>query len=143
MKLSKQAQEIIDVISTGRGRFIHVAWTRKVDTLKDYRDRDIRKHVTGSVRAGVEYANLAAKEGDKKGKMKWGVWLAYPFIKGHNEREYVRLTPQGSLAATYTIDGEPTTLAEIGHMLPKRKPSETLAIDVKLEDLTALGSLRY
>ncbi len=123
------ATEIVNTLKNIKGQNIKACWQRPVATPKDC-PLTIVKTVCGYVRAGIDYANLAAvKDGiasgerSEVGPLPWGEWVQFPFIISHKGNEYVRLYPASfdnlKDEVTYTIDGAPATAEQVYRVAKK------------------------
>ena len=144
--VSTRAQAYLDAVGVGVG-IQHVGWTSDVTTAAAHKARKVRKVVTATVMVGVKYADLAVLEGRETGPLPWGHWVVSPHLIGHTGkdgvyREFARLYPvEGTVRATYTIDGVPASKADVDALLTEgaRKPKDApTAITVKMDNLTIL-----
>ena len=120
----KTASEIIANILNAKGQFVTAKWQSVVSTSAAFKALKITKITSAVVRSGIDFANLTSvKDGSANGErnevgsLPWGTWINFPYIIGHNDKEYVRLYP--SLSAnhipkvSYFVDGIETPKAEI------------------------------
>lgn len=125
------ATQIVRALKDRKGQHVLVSWERPLKTLGEV-SMDIRKRTVAYVRAGINYANLAAvKAGIEAGTrdevqgLQWGEWEQFPFIIKHTPRgtskviRYVRLYPavfgnlQNEMVTSYTIDGVAATAEQV------------------------------
>ncbi|RMD51067.1 hypothetical protein D6827_02940 [Candidatus Parcubacteria bacterium] len=100
---------------------------------------DVKKHVHGVFRAGVNYDNKASvQEKRENGELPaenaglpWGEWLKPPYLVSHKGNIYVRLypTPNCKVESYFTIDGEKVSDEEIfGRYVISRYEGDKLVV---------------
>jgi len=147
--VSARAQSYLDAIGKGIG-VQRVAWVSDVATAAA-NPQKVKKYIDCAALVGVKYEDLAALEGREPGPLPWGHWVGLeefgPVLIGHTGkdgiyREYARLYPvEGTIRATYTIDGVPASKADVDALLTAgaRKPKDPpLTITVKMQNLTLI-----
>lgn len=142
---------ILSNLLAKKGQFGTIQWRKALKTYKGTTDK-IEKSVTMSMRAGIDYDNMAiVKEKRVNGELPsenaglpWGKWVAFPYLILHKEKHYVRVYPNGNgkIETEYFCNGAPTTLNEIRHLLLASEiPSgeHPDCITVTLENITHLS----
>lgn len=94
----------------------------------------IEKEVTATVRAGINYDNLATvKEKREIGDLpshnpglKWGKWLVFPYVIEHKGNNYFRFYPftGGKVVTQYFRDGERVEFEQIEQFLLSSEKTE-------------------
>ena len=145
VNLSQRAIHYLSAINSP-GAYTRMVWERKVSTAAAYKGMDVRKRVEAVVRTGIDYQNLAVNEGRKTGDLPYGEWAVFPHIITHKGREYARLYLGGSKPkATYTIDGQDATRAQVMELMTPSARKAMLegdapdAFNVKMEDVVSIG----
>jgi hypothetical protein len=151
--LSLDAKAIVETLRTRKAQHVPATWERAMKTLKGTKE-NITKRTTAYVRAGIDYANLAAvKQGIEAGEreavepLPWGEWVAFPFIIAHKGAEYVRLYPAvfDNLKATveYFIDGKPATVEQVRPLCLasefRERDEAPLCFTLKAESIVSIG----
>ena len=153
MNIIKTASEIIANILNAKGQFVTAKWQSVVKTSASFKHLNITKITSAVVRSGIDFQNLtstkdAIANGTKEanGELPWGSWLSFPYIIGHNNKEYVRLYP--SLSAnhipkvSYFVDGVETPKAEIlGLVTPSTAKKMVEAVAPECFTLTSTNVL--
>jgi hypothetical protein len=133
----KTAKQIIEILLKATGQFTSVKFQSVVKTAAAFKGLNILKITNAVVRSGIDFSNLTSvKDGiangerNEVGSLPWGTWINFPYIIGHNDKEYVRLYP--SLApnhipkVSYFVDGIETPKAEILQYLTASKVASIL-----------------
>lgn len=150
-----KASEIVSTLQTRKGQFMSITWQRNAHTRKDYNGAPIAKRTTATVRAGVNYANLASVkdaiesgEREEVGPLPWGAWRvgAENMIIDHKGKEYVRLYPVPTAKPTvqWLLDGKPVDFSEVSaYLLASEKPKDDddkpACFNVNAADLVSIG----
>jgi hypothetical protein len=109
------------------GQFAQVTWQSLVKTPAKSEIVVVKQSIA-TVRAGIEFQNLAQNSERITGPLPWGKWLFDPWVITHKGGLYYRLylTDGWKVAQTFTIDGAPATKAEAQAVtLPSAWPKRT------------------
>ena len=109
------------------GTYAQVTWQSVVKTPTDS-DLIVVKRSTATVRAGIEFQNLAQNSDRVTGPLPWGVWLVKPWVITHKGGLYFRLylTDGWKVKQAFTIDGKKATKQEAQAVtLPSAWPKPT------------------
>ena len=142
--VEERLQQFIDFINEHykAGAFIKLGYHSNPKTKKAFRDAIVEKTTEGVFRMGIEYSNTAAFQdlgrdlaslpASQKRLEDYGKYLQVTVDEDGNIETYkVRIfTVEGAKSASeYTIDGKPTTYAELvemGAISPKKASASPL-----------------
>lgn len=139
-KLSAAAAAYLDAVNGGV-QTVNVQWQGSTKPAAAHKSRVLTKVVSATVMTGVEYKNLRVNAERETGDLPWGQWAVYPHIVEHKGTEYARLyTVDGTLRATYFVDGRLVTKAEFdGYLTPSARSAKRPhggTVTVKVANLT-------
>lgn len=127
------------------GTYAQATWQKQVKTPAKS-DVVVVKQSTATVRAGIEFQNLAQNSERVTGPLPWGVWLIKPWVITHKGGLYYRLylSEGWKVAQTFTIDGKPATKEEAKSVtLPSEWPKPTsekvMTFTPKAENVLAIN----
>lgn len=76
-----------------KGQFLAAAWVSFPKPAAAFKGVALEKRTRAVVRAGVDFAKLAANESREVGALPWGEWAQFPYTIAHNGKTYLRLYP--------------------------------------------------
>jgi hypothetical protein len=127
------------------GTYAKATWRKQVKTPAKS-GLVVVKQSTATVRAGIEFQNLAQNSERVTGPLPWGVWLMKPWVITHKGGLYYRLylSEGWKVAQEFTIDGEPATKEEAKAVtLPSEWPKPTgekvMTFTPKAENVLAIN----
>lgn len=143
-------KEILLALAGCKGQYVSAEWQSTVKPAAQHSGVNITKRVKSTVRAGIDYANMARNEGKETGALPWGEWVQFPYVISHKGQPYARLYPTGNgsqrASATFTINGQPATREQVATLLTPSAARDLLdtskdiaCFTVKGENLIALG----
>lgn len=153
--MTKKTQKILRILANHNGQNIRASWVKPVKTLKGFTGK-IHKFTSAIVRAGINFANLESVQSSiAKGEraqvqpLSWGIWLKFPLIIGHKEKEYLRLYPCSMRVINpkviWILNDHPISYSEIESViLASEKPSGEIpeCFTVTIDYLVSLNNQR-
>lgn len=149
------AAAIVSNLQSRKGQFVSITWQRDAHTRKDYDGKPIAKRTTATVRAGINYANLASVkdaiesgEREEVGPLPWGAWRvgAENLIIDHKGKEYVRLyaVPTAKPSVQWLLDGKAVDFSAVSAYLlasekPKDEEDKSPCFNVNAADVVSIG----
>ena len=149
--LTELATKLVASLENSNGQFRSVTFKSNPPPAAAHKGVVLEKVTTMVVRTGVNFSNLssvksaiASGERDEVGKLPWGNWLKFPFIIGHKDEEFVRLTT--------VKDAKPSTIFKVNDVVTSReefnsfltpsaaKPSESVpeVLTVKVKNILTI-----
>lgn len=131
------------------GRYINLSYARQIkrDELnKGFKDLEITKSTSGTVRLGVSYANMQRNVDKEIGPLPFGQWVEnYENLIIENKgkyylRVYTTENPYHTKVA-YTMNGENYTkqdLIDMGALKPS-KPNENGLFNINIDSIVSIG----
>lgn len=137
-------KEYLDKIGKA-GTYAQVTWQKVVKTPTKS-DLVVVKRSIATVRAGIEFQNLAQNSDRVTGPLPWGVWLVKPWVITHKGGLYYRLylTDGWKVNQTFTIGGREATKQEaqavtLASEWPKPTGEAVKTFTVKAEGVLAVN----
>jgi len=139
-----EMEKFLDQIGKA-GQYAQVTWQSPVKTPAKS-DIVVIKQSIATVRAGMEFQNLAQNSERITGPLPWGEWLVPPWVITHKGGLYYRLylTDGWKVDQKFTIDGETKTKEEAKAVtLPsawtKRTGEPVMTFTPKAENVLAVN----
>jgi hypothetical protein len=139
-----EMEEFINKVGKA-GTYAQVTWQKIIKTPAKS-DLVVVKQSTATVRAGIEFQNLAQNSERVTGPLPWGVWLVKPWVITHKGGLYFRLylTDGWKVKQAFTIGGKPATKLEaqavtLASEWPKPTEEAVKTFTVKAEGVLAVN----
>jgi len=139
-----EVEEFLERIGKA-GTYAQATWQKQIKTPAKS-GLVVVKQSTATVRAGIEFQNLAQNSERVTGPLPWGVWLMKPWVITHKGGLYYRLylSEGWKVAQTFTIDGQTATKEEAKSVtLPSEWPKPTkekvMTFTPKAENVLAIN----
>ena len=151
--LHENAASFLEAVQSKKGQFIELSFRSIGEPSAEHKGRLLTKVSKGIYRTGVDFANLSSvKEAIANGErgevqpLAWGKWKVFPFIIGHKDTDYCRITtsPSHHPSVNYYVDGVEVSKEHYLSFLPpsKRKASEPSEVfTIKAENIIKVGGL--
>ena len=128
---------LLKILSAPNGSFQAVRFASIVKPSAVHKNVKLEKKTSMTVRAGIDYANLATvREGIENGQrgevkpLPWGEWERFPYTITHKGNRYVRLYPlQGKVKTTFFVDGSPVSREYFSGFLTPSESKKLLSGD--------------